>query len=212
VPAAVAPTEVGAEGSRAGRLITELTPSSKAVRGRPPSSSWPCTVSIPAITLDSLRKAGAEKQATALASRAAGHILLDDPFYVAFLLDALREAGADQQLTALLNRDPATHAFLHNPADVADLLDSLRKTRADHQAATLASRAAHGSFDRPGALARLIESLREADPDRPFAELDDQRPAAGTSGLSRDDVELRFRFGRKPDGRPTGPWGWDDLD
>ena len=47
--------------------------------------------------LDSLREAGAEEQATALAEpRSAAHVSLDDPGAVARLLDSLREAGAER--------------------------------------------------------------------------------------------------------------------
>ena len=56
--------------------------------------------------LDSLREAGADEQAAALADRAAAHAPLDDPGGVALLLDSLREAGAHEQAAALLARDP----------------------------------------------------------------------------------------------------------
>jgi len=28
----------------------------------------------------------------------------------------------------------------------------------------------------------------------------------------QEDRQDRFRFGREADGRPAGPWGWEDLD
>jgi hypothetical protein len=46
--------------------------------------------------LDSLRAAGADEQAAALADRAA-HAALDHPADVARLLDSLRAAGAHEQ-------------------------------------------------------------------------------------------------------------------
>ena len=65
--------------------------------------------------LDSLREAGAQEQATALADRAAAHVSLDNPDAVARLLDSLREAGAQEQATALAER-AAAHVSLDNPA------------------------------------------------------------------------------------------------
>src|SRR5262249_51158504 len=64
--------------------------------------------------LDSLQRAGAHEQVTALAARAAAHVSLDDPFGVAVLLDSLREAGADEQVTALASR-AAAHAAVDDP-------------------------------------------------------------------------------------------------
>ena len=86
-----------------------------------------------------LRAAGAAEQAAALASRAAAHTPLDNPFGVARLLDGLREAGAAEQAAALASR-AAAHAPLDNPGGVAVLLDVLRAAGARKQAAALASR------------------------------------------------------------------------
>ena len=61
--------------------------------------------------LDSLREAGAQEQATALADRAAAHVSLDNPDAVARLLGSLREAGAQEQATALADRLPADGEF-----------------------------------------------------------------------------------------------------
>ena len=63
------------------------------------------------LLLDSLREAGADEQAAALADRAAAHAPLDDPRAVAALLDSLRRAGADQQAAALTVRLPAVGMF-----------------------------------------------------------------------------------------------------
>ena len=89
--------------------------------------------------LDSLREAGADEQAAALAARAAAHAALDDPVDVASLLDSLREAGAHEQAAALAGR-AAAHAPLDDPGAVAGLLDSLREAGAHEQAAALAAR------------------------------------------------------------------------
>ena len=117
--------------------------------------------------LGSLREAGADEQAAALADRAAAHAPLDDPVGVASLLDSLREAGADEQAAALLARDPAAHVALDSPGGVARLLDSLREAGADEQAAALLARdpAAHVALDGLDGLASLLDSLREAGAD-----------------------------------------------
>ena len=90
--------------------------------------------------LGSLREAGAEQQATALADRAAAHAALDHPVGVTWLLGSLREAGAEQQATALLRRDPAAHVALDDPDGVAELLGRLREAGAEQQATALAGR------------------------------------------------------------------------
>ena len=61
--------------------------------------------------LDSLRAAGAQDQAAALAERAAAHAALDDPGAVARLLDSLRAAGAQDQAAALADRLPGAGMF-----------------------------------------------------------------------------------------------------
>jgi hypothetical protein len=127
------------------------------------------------LLLDSLRAAGADQQAAALASRAAAHTALeprdpaahaplDNPYVVARLLDSLRRAGSDEQAAALLARDPAAHASLDAPGAVALLLDNLRRAGADQQAAMLLARdpGAHASLDDPREVAWLLDCLREA--------------------------------------------------
>ena len=89
--------------------------------------------------LASLRDAGAQEQATALADRAATHVSLDNPVAVARLLASLRDAGAQQQATALADR-AATHVCLDNPVAVAELLASLRDADAQQQVTALADR------------------------------------------------------------------------
>ena len=68
----------------------------------------------PALVADllySLRKAGADEQAAALAGRAAAHATLDHPLGVGDLLDSLRKAGADEQAAALAGRLSAVGMF-----------------------------------------------------------------------------------------------------
>ena len=66
-----------------------------------------------AVLLGSLRAAGAEEQAAALAGGRgpAAHAALDDPGAVAGLLDSLRAAGAHEQAAVLTDRLPAAGLF-----------------------------------------------------------------------------------------------------
>ena len=113
--------------------------------------------------LDSLREAGAHEQAAALLARAAAHAALDDPARVARLLDSLREAGADEQVTALLARDPPpTPPSTTRTAWPACWTACGRRARTSRPPRWPARAAAHAPLDDPGAVARLLDSLREA--------------------------------------------------
>ena len=130
--------------------------------------------------LFSLREAGADEQATALAGRAAAHMSLDDPRGVAYLLESLRQAGAGEQAAALLARDPAAHTPLDDPTAVAYLLGSLQRAGAGEQAAALAGRAAaHTPLDNQSGLSLLLGSLQRAGAGEQAAALAG-RAAAGT--------------------------------
>ncbi len=83
-----------------------------------------------------LREAGADDAVTTLATRAAGHASLDDPWDAAGLLRALREAGADDAVTTLATR-AAGHARLDDASGVAGLLRALREAGADDAVTTL---------------------------------------------------------------------------
>jgi hypothetical protein len=134
---------------------------------------------------------------------------------VARLLDSLRAAGADEQAAALLARDPAAHAALDHPDAVASLLISLREAGADEQAAALARRAAaHAALDHPDAVASLLASLRRAGAREQTAVLTGRLPTVGMFGLFllQQGPADQFRFGRKADGTPAAPWGWENLD
>ncbi len=93
-----------------------------------------------------MREAGASDAVTALATRAAGHTSLDDPWDVAWLLRALGEARASDAVTTLLAHDPAGHASLENPRDVAALLRALSEARASDAVTALATRAANAGM------------------------------------------------------------------
>ncbi|WP_406739551.1 hypothetical protein OG365_40470 (plasmid) [Streptomyces sp. NBC_00853] len=61
--------------------------------------------------LDNLWKAGAQEQATTLATRAAAHAPIDDPYAADGLLRCLRKAGAQKQVDVLVARLPAAGHF-----------------------------------------------------------------------------------------------------
>jgi len=95
------------------------------------------------------------------------------------------------------------------------LLDRLRKADAHQQAAALASRAAaHAALDDPNSVSALLDSLRAAGAGEQAAALAGRLPAVGMFGLflERDGLADQFRFGRKADGTPAAPWGWENLD
>jgi uncharacterized protein YidB (DUF937 family) len=170
-----------------------------------------------AYLLDELRKAGAQDQAAALLRRdPAAHVALDDPRSVAVLLGELRAAGAHEQATALLGRDPAAHVALDDPRGVAVLLGELRAAGAHEQATALLGRdpAAHVALDDPRSVGNLLRRLRAAGAHQQATALTARLPTEGMFELflkqhSRAD---QFRFGRKADGSPSAPWGWEDLD
>ena len=138
--------------------------------------------------LGSLREAGADEQAAALAARAAAHAALDHPAAVAWLLHYLREAGADEQAAALASR-AAAHVALDNPRGVAELLGSLWRAGAHEQAAVLAARAAaHAAPDNPLGTAELLDSLRLAGADEQAAALLARDPASHAALDNPGDV------------------------
>ena len=138
--------------------------------------------------LDSLREAGADEQAAALASRAAAHVAVDAPYGVALLLSSLREAGADEQAAALAAR-AAAHAPLDDPLAVAWLLGSLWRAGAHEQTAALAARAAaHAAPDNPLGMAELLGSLRRAGAHEQAAALLARDPAAHAALDNPGDV------------------------
>ena len=89
--------------------------------------------------LDSLREAGAQEQATALAERAAAHVSLDNPGAVAGLLDACGRRARRTRPPRWPHR-AAAHVSLNDPDAVASLLGNLREMGAQDQATALADR------------------------------------------------------------------------
>ncbi|MEV6641104.1 hypothetical protein [Amycolatopsis sp. NPDC051371] len=59
----------------------------------------------------------------------------------------------------------------------------------------------------------LVRALETVEAVEERAALMNLFPAVGAFSWFKqwDDHADRFRFGREPDGRPTSPWGWDDL-
>ena len=133
--------------------------------------------------LDSLRGAGAEEQAAALADRAAAHVPLDDPGAVAGLLDSLREAGAEQQAAALLARDPPPTSPSTTRAPWPGCWTACGRRARSEQAAALLARdpAAHVPLDDPVAVAGLLDSLREAGAEQQAAALAARPPPTSPS-------------------------------
>ena len=166
--------------------------------------------------LDNLKEAGAEEQATVLLRRdPAAHVSLDDPYAVVRLLGRLQAVGAEEQATVLLRRDPAAHVSLDDPYAVVRLLGRLQAVGAEEQFTALADRAAtHVSLNNPRAVATLLNSMRAAGAKEQVTALANRLPAAGLFELffKQEGRQHQFRFGRKADGNPAEPWGWEDLE
>jgi hypothetical protein len=164
---------------------------------------------------EQLGQAGAHEQVMALAERIAADAPLDDPAAVAELLGSLEKLGTHQQVTALAER-AAADVPLDNPAAVAQLLDSLRAAGARQQFIALAERAivADAPLGDSFYVRLLMYSLREAGRHQQAATLAERLPAAGRFSLylEMQGQEEWFRFGREADGRPSAPWGWENLD
>jgi len=62
-------------------------------------------------------------------------------------------------------------------------------------------------------VASLLDSLRKASAHEQAAALTDRLSAAGmfVLFLEQNDPADQFRFGRRADGTPAAPWGWEDL-
>lgn len=136
----------------------------------------PCAV---AITLESLRQAGAHKQFTALLARnPAAHVAIDDPYAVAFLLGTLVLTGMYERVTAMVARHPA-HAALDELFAVPLLLNRLRQGGADEQATGIPPHpAVEAVLADPEAVAFLMAPLPEPGADEQVTALLARNPAA----------------------------------
>ena len=102
----------------------------------------------------------------------AAHAPLDDPGGVARLLDSLREAGAHEQAAALAGPGPPpTPPSTTRTAWPACWTACGRRARHEQAAALAGRAAAHAALDDPGAVASLLDSLREAGADEQAAAL-----------------------------------------
>jgi hypothetical protein len=141
--------------------------------------------------------------------------LFEDTRGVARLLQSLVLSGDREHIDALLARDPAAHASLSDPLAVAELLRALADAGAAGQQAAMADRVIAESALGSAPLAVLVLiALKDISADGLAADLVDRLPAGGQfrTFLEQDDNAMRYRFGREPDGTPTAPWGWEDLD
>jgi hypothetical protein len=136
---------------------------------------------------------------------------------VAMLLESLATIGAGPEVSALLARDPAANADLTSASNVAYLLNILKEIGANTQAATLLARdpLAHaGQGEAAAALLELLPVLQSQAVDTTIAALIERLPAEGafTAFLRHSERAEDYQFGRRHDGRPAVPWGWDDLE
>jgi L-fucose mutarotase/ribose pyranase (RbsD/FucU family) len=133
------------------------------------------------LRLQALHRDGADDDARALATHAAGQANLHDPDTTAWLLRAMREVGADDAITTLLARDPVGQADIqpYRLHEVGNLVHALSEVGADDDANALATRAANLGHFR-----RLV----------------------GHHG--HPDEGSKYRFGREPDDTPSPPWSW----
>ncbi|MFB8760687.1 hypothetical protein [Streptomyces nigra] len=126
--------------------------------------------------LGQLREARADTQAAALLARAPfTHVSLSNPSHVADLLDRMRKAGAKPEAAALAER--AMRTYMVPAHRMADMTDPHRRPRKP-QAAALARRAAEVTLDDPGAVADLLEDMREVGTQEQVAALLARDPAA----------------------------------
>ncbi|HEY1701751.1 MAG TPA: hypothetical protein VGG75_18760 [Trebonia sp.] len=149
----------------AAELITELRGVFPDARNPP----WPVAEHVAlddprsaAELMSELRRAGADEQIAALASRGPGHHAeCGDLAGAVSLLGELRRTGATTQADVLAGR-LAAGAALEDPAQVLSLISGLRGAQANEQLAALLARdpAAHVALDAPETVVALVLELR----------------------------------------------------
>ncbi|WP_306355832.1 MULTISPECIES: hypothetical protein [unclassified Nocardia] len=165
-----------------------------------------------------LREVGAVEQVAVLLARdPAAEVAVDDPGGLGMLLMELRALDAVDQVEVLLARDPATRVALEDPHRVGWLLRELRAVGADGQVAVLLARdpATEVTLEGSSGVDMLLEEMRAVGAHDQADRLIDRLSTGGRfeSFLrERPEHAERFRFGREPDGAPTAPWSWDDLE
>jgi hypothetical protein len=166
--------------------------------------------------LRALREAGAEEDvAVMLKYDLATNVACDDPDGVANLLYELMEHGEEQQIATLLDRDPGMLVTLDLPASAASLLRAMEKAgAAEEQVRILAQRAAKECGNLINGPGSLLNALRHVGAEADVSTLVNRLPGEECFDhfLAEGDNKVVYRFGREPDGTPTDPWGWDDLD
>lgn len=171
--------------------------------------------------LQALWESGAvEEVETLLARDPAMSVECDNSWDVArllYLLSELRaeqvEPGAEQQIAILLARDLGTLVALDLPASVADLLKAMWNAGAVEQVKALARRAAEECGNLTTGPGSLLNALRDVGAEAEAATLVNRLPAEECfeGFLVEGDNKVVYQFGREPDGTPTDPWGWEDL-
>ena len=147
-------------------------------------------------------------------------VACDDPVGLANLLHILMKLDPDQleqdpmdQVATLCARDLGA-LVLDPPASVAFLLEAMWKAGAAEQAKVLARRAAEECGNLVNGPGSLLNALRHVGGEAEAATLVNRLPAEECfeSFLIEGDNKVVYRFGREPDGTPTDPWDWEDLD
>jgi hypothetical protein len=164
--------------------------------------------------LRALEEAGEHEATTALATRAATHVALDDPSRISSLLRAMLEVGTTEAIGTLLARRPADYVRAHNAWRVVFLLTALHDAGDLDAVTALANRAATTSrVDH--FVSSLMYGLREL---RQRQALNTVCVRAADAGNFSDavkenpDFSAKFEFGREPEGAPSTHWEWHDLD
>ncbi|MGY4958343.1 hypothetical protein [Streptomyces nigrescens] len=162
-----------------------------------------------------LRRLNAHCTARNLALRAAAHFPLSDPATVAQLLTKLQQAAVPEAIDRLMSRNIAVHGSLRQARGLAQLLRVLQTL--NHPAS---NRHIIGLL-RACSVAPIVPNERDAElvyqlhTSHGMPESDDLLNRIANAGLFTTFLRLAppstrasYRYGRNPDGRPTGTWSW----
>jgi hypothetical protein len=209
--AAAAPPLSDLELHRLLNKLRELGQASMLLNRNPATFNSLQGVALVLLTL--LEQGGTQQQVAALADYATV-APIDNPRGAAWLLHALLKAGARTQASVLADHAAST-ALLDDPSDLAILLNTMREGGFSEQLSKLLDRdpAAHTPLDHAYHASKLLEALQKAGAQEQVEILIGRLPGEGSMELfeQEDDAGL-FHFGREPDGNPTPPWSWEDLD
>lgn len=209
--AAAAPPLSDLELHRLLNKLRELGQASMLLNRNPATFNNLQGVALVLLTL--LEQGGTQQQVAALADYATV-APIDNARGAAWLLHALLKAGARTQASVLADHAAST-ALLDDPSDLAILLNTMREGGFSEQLSKLLDRdpAAHTPLDHAYHASKLLEALQKAGAQEQVEILIGRLPGEGSMELfeQEDDAGL-FHFGREPDGNPTPPWSWEDLD